>query len=408
MGKYVHKFANQAAYNQARNNNYIEPWVSYTDGKGLDYNKSRLEKLIGEPLTFEVTSSGVIKWYANNSSSSNISIQYNKNGDGWITISSNTGASAPTISVVSGDVVQFRGDNVTYCPAYNKYSSFSETTCTFRIKGNIMSLINTTDFADTSTFTGTRNFSHLFYSCTGLTDAENLILPATTLTPSCYDSLFLNCSSLSKAPQLPATTLASSCYNSMFYGTAIIKAPVLLATTLASNCYTGMFQGCSSLTEVQDVLPAMTLESYCYDQMFHTCSSLSKAPQLPATTLAEGCYNNMFRGCTGLTSAPDLPATTLSAYCYASMFYQCTNIVKAPDLPATTVLNNSYAGMFRGCSSLNYIKCLATDISASQSTYNFTDGVAATGTFVKDSTMLSWTTGVNGIPSGWTVQTASS
>lgn len=36
--QYIHYFPNQAAYEYARNNEYREPWVSYTDGKGLDYN----------------------------------------------------------------------------------------------------------------------------------------------------------------------------------------------------------------------------------------------------------------------------------------------------------------------------------------------------------------------------------
>lgn len=40
------------------------------------------------------------------------------------------------------------------------------------------------------------------------------------------------------------------------------------------------------------------------------------------------------------------------------------------------------------------------------STYEWTHGVASTGTFVKNATMTNWTTGKNGIPSGWTVQNA--
>ena len=60
--------------------------------------------------------------------------------------------------------------------------------------------------------------------------------------------------------------------------------------------------------------------------------------------------------------------------------------------------------MFSGCSSLNYIKCLATDISATDCTGNWVSGVASTGTFVKNASMTSWTEGTSGIPNGWTVQ----
>jgi hypothetical protein len=59
--------------------------------------------------------------------------------------------------------------------------------------------------------------------------------------------------------------------------------------------------------------------------------------------------------------------------------------------------------MFRDCSRLNYIKCLATDISASYCTNSWVTGVAATGTFEKTPSMTGRTTGNNGIPTNWTV-----
>jgi len=62
--------------------------------------------------------------------------------------------------------------------------------------------------------------------------------------------------------------------------------------------------------------------------------------------------------------------------------------------------------MFRNCSSLNYIKCLATNISATDCTSIWLEDVSSSGTFVKASSMSSWPTGENGIPSGWTVQNA--
>ena len=111
----------------------------------------------------------------------------------------------------------------------------------------------------------------------------------------------------------------------------------------------------------------------------------------------------MFYNCRSLITAPELPATTLTNYCYDSMFYGCTSLVTAPTLPATTLAGYCYQNMFDGCSSLKHIKCLATDISAS-SLSNWVRGVASTGTFVKAANMTSWTTGTNGIPSGWTVQ----
>ena len=88
------------------------------------------------------------------------------------------------------------------------------------------------------------------------------------------------------------------------------------------------------------------------------------------------------------------------------MFWNCTSLTTAPELPATTLASECYSGMFNGCTSLNYIKCLTTDISASNYTYDWVKGVASTGTFVKAAGMTSWKTGTSGIPRGWTVQDA--
>lgn len=97
-----------------------------------------------------------------------------------------------------------------------------------------------------------------------------------------------------------------------------------------------------------------------------------------------------------------LPATTLTKYCYSYMFMNC-RFDKAPELPATTLSDNCYKGTFDGCTSLNYIKCLATDISATNCTLNWLNNVSSTGTFVKTASMNSWPTGASGIPNGWTV-----
>ena len=59
--------------------------------------------------------------------------------------------------------------------------------------------------------------------------------------------------------------------------------------------------------------------------------------------------------------------------------------------------------MFYNCIGVNYIKMLATDISASNCLYYWTYGVASTGTFIKHSNMTSLPTGSSGIPIGWTV-----
>lgn len=275
------------------------------------------------------------------------------------------------------------------------------------------------------------SYMGMFASCSSLENAPKL--PATTLGEACYQSMFRDCTSLTVAPSLPATTLASGCYEGMFNGCTSLTTPpsILPATTLASGCYYQMFDGCtslasapslpamsveyrcyglmfsdcSSLTEAPE-LPATSLASYCYDAMFSGCTSLTVAPELPATTLSSHCYEGMFDGCTGLTTAPDLPATTLVDTCYDMMFYNCTSLTTAPELKAQTLVDDCYNRMFNGCSSLNYIKMLATGISAPRCLEEWVSGVAASGTFVKDSSMTTLPSGTSGIPTGWTVQDA--
>ena len=408
---------------------------------------------VEKPLTFNIISGGTIAWTTSDSSNTK-TIEYKLNGGKWASITSTT--TGAKINVNTGDKIQFRGSNTSYGTSASSYSTFGGSTASFEVEGNIMSLINSTNFATATTLESKYTFNGLFNGCTGLTSAENLVLPATTLVDSCYYSMFTNCAKLTTAPkelpadtltqscyaqmfwdctsltvvpklsatklatycyssmfanckslitatELPATTLATNCYYNMFKNcTSLTTAPTLPATTLANSCYRDMFYNCTSLTTASE-LPATTLEYQCYNSMFYGCTKLTQAPVLPANSLANRCYYYMFKGCTSLTEAPELPATTLAQDCYNSMFDGCTSLVNAPELPATTLETGCYSYMFYGCTKLKYIKCLATDISATNCTKNWVDGVAATGTFVKSLNMSGWTTGINGIPTGWTV-----
>lgn len=285
----------------------------------------------------------------------NCTFTFTPNNSSLIYYSLNSGSTwtqGTAVTVSSGNKVMWKGEMT----PNSGIGRFSGSTGSFHVEGNAMSLLYGDNFEGQTSLSGKDYaFKNLFSGCTTVTSAENLVLPATTLTEGCYE---------------------------------------------------GMFKGCTSLTTAP-VLSATTLEYWCYDGMFIGCTSLTTAPQLPATTLAQGCYNGMFSGCTSLTTAPSvLPATTLANWCYQGMFKGCTSLTTAPELPATTLTNWCYDGMFSGCTSLNYIKCLATNISASYCTYYWVSGVSSSGTFVKDSNMSSWSSGASGIPTNWTVQNA--
>ncbi len=101
-----------------------------------------------------------------------------------------------------------------------------------------------------------------------------------------------------------------------------------------------------------------------------------------------------------------LPSTVLTEGCYSNMFYNCTSLTTAPELPATTLAERCYRGMFNGCTSLNYIKAIFITAPSDTYTQNWVKGVAASGTFVKNAAAGWNVSGVNGIPTGWTVETA--
>ena len=87
--------------------------------------------------------------------------------------------------------------------------------------------------------------------------------------------------------------------------------------------------------------------------------------------------------------------------CYSGLFMSCKSLIKAPDLVATSLSKSCYMFMFSGCTNLKYIKCDATDISASNCTFEWVRGVASTGDFYTPAS-TAWSSGISGIPAGWT------
>ncbi|MBP3845192.1 MAG: hypothetical protein J6E48_08680, partial [Prevotella sp.] len=122
---------------------------------------------------------------------------------------------------------------------------------------------------------------------------------------------------------------------------------------------------------------------------------------------ADDTFRALFKDNTHIQNHPTkdllLPATTLTQNCYSSMFKGCTGLERAPVLPAPTLRGGCYQYMFSGCSNLSYIKCLATNITATECLNNWVEGVKSSGTFVKAASMNNWSSGDSGIPSGWTI-----
>lgn len=354
------------------------------------------------PLTFEAAEEGetIVKFTAGNNINFEDKVQYSKNNGAWTTYNS-----ADAITLSKGETVSFRGSLPAYSRVNTDYQGsnfYCDKDC--YLYGNIMSLINPTDYANanfsdqTSDVKNKYAFSQLFKGNTHIKNYptesnkyKRIVLPATTLTDACYYEMFSGCTGLTKMPTLVARKMELSCYEKMFQGcTSLRKTSMYDATNgLAQRCFMEMFSGCTSLDEMPNFKPGadVPLKSSCYQQMFENCTSLplSDSFKLPATTLAGNCYKGMFKGCTHITyiSSDMLPATTLTNQCYMEMFMGCTSLTtinklnlpagktegslapscyksmfegctelpegKVPDLPATTLAESCYERMFAGC-----------------------------------------------------------
>lgn len=336
--KYLKLFDTESNYSAYINGSEVYlPNVSLVEETGsVKYNP--VPDPSNDYLTFNVLSSGNIVW------KDNTTIQYNKNNAGWTDL-----AKSGTISVVNGDEVKFKGT----CTRINQ-TGFDGTTCSYNVRGNIMSLLGGDNFPTMTSATYSAFNALFIYN--NVIDASNLVLPATTVESYAYSRLFYGCTGLTAGPSvLPATTVGSGAYSEMFLGDRnLTAAPEILGTSIQSVACQNMFEGCANLVSVP--------------------------PILPATTLQANCYSYMFKGCTKITESPILPAETLANYCYRYMF--------------------------SGCTSLSKITCLATNISASLCTQGWVTNVKPSGTFYKNPSMSSWTRSVDGVPSGWVLTNA--
>ena len=319
----------------------VSDWLS-----GKDLPGGEAVSGLATPLTFEAAVAGAEVTLKYSSLNYHGGVKYRKSINGNWSAWGNYSDGTPVTLTNVGDKVQFAGSE----ESYDRDNFSCSEDC--YVYGNIMSLITETGFEDNKELTVDYAFGELFLDNTHLKShpTKKLYLPATTLTYGCYVCMFEGCTGLTVAPELPATTLAGFCYGYMF-------------------------EDCSSLCVVPDTLPATKMVSTCYYAMFAGCSSLTVAPVMPIKELAVNCCSNMFNSCTSMTVAPILSADKLVKQCYFRMFQRCTN--------------------------LNSITCLATDVSAEDCTYEWVRDVPGGGTFITPSG-TNWTTGIHGIPSGWT------
>ena len=219
-----------------------------------------------EPLTFTFNEAGALYWTDRHITQTSRTIEYSLNGGPWTSVKSDyygSGSSSHRgtliANVASRDVLKVRGLNDTYCiySAGSWYYQFFHSTANYSLSGNIMSLIygenfkqNETSFPSGSSY----NFSCMFYDMIGingnnntqLEDIDGLVMPATTLRQSCYESMFQGCTNLVTAPLLPATAGVTDCYKNMFNGCSSLTTVKSMLHNPSTNFTSGWLSGVNS------------------------------------------------------------------------------------------------------------------------------------------------------------------
>ncbi len=180
------------------------------------------------PLTMEALTAGTVKVNIDGTLSSGM--KYAVNGGEKTLVTTST-----DIPVSMGDKVQFYGNGTATqvyggTPGVKIQGGGSGFTC--KAYGNVMSLLDEEGFVTKTDLPGENFiFRELFKDNSALTDASDLLLPATTLAQGCYLSMFQGCTALRAAPNLPATTLVHACYYSMFSNCANLNSVRCFATS---------------------------------------------------------------------------------------------------------------------------------------------------------------------------------
>lgn len=291
-------------------------------------------KLETKPLTLTALEDSVLYF---EDPACRTSVYYRRNGSGdWTAM-----RQLKKFEMLSGEYIEFWNKSYILNDGDNLPARFYSSQGAFEVSGTITSMLNYND------------------NCTW----------------GCYDSLFLDFTSLVSAENLIfAKNPSEYCYLYLFRGaTGLAKIPKNLYpdNTAVSNAFFGAFYGCSSIPEV--VLPNI-----------EKCGSV-----------------NMFHGCTGIKSVIMKVEGDPGNCSY--MFDGCSNLQTA-EICCKTVprSNNIFQYIFNGCSNLNSIKVYFTTWQDAIPTYHWMDGVASAGTFYK-SAELPDIFGISYIPKNWDV-----
>lgn len=242
-----------------------------------------------------------------------------------------------TIAIINtGDTIIFKCIINQWGTSWDKYYYFDGSK-TFKIYGNIMSLLNGDNFISNSEFAvnSTHNFAGLFRT-TKIIDANNLILPATILYNSSYNGMFRGATNLVNGPKLlPALDVPTDGYSSMFEGCVkLVEAPEISATTVS---------GATALNRM-----------FCMNRNSKVTAAMTKGPVLRITNprAYSNVYQQLFCGNGNITEVTMLADGTGQSFTNWLNNVSSTGVVK---LLSTATLASGANGLPSGWTTETYV-----------------------------------------------------
>lgn len=259
----------------------------------------------------------------------------------------------------------------------------------------------------------TGSLAGMYYGCSGLVDANDIIINLENAPQQCMLNFFNGCTSLTKAPTITVNNVVGNsgiygmfngCTNmidasdvtitgvisgesgarSVFYNCIKLQVPPNVTITGVTGAY-GMqdfFCACRELIDASAIQLSGEAGTQAFAYMFKNCWLLKTPPTLGNITCATSGTQQfyfMFRTCLSLETTPDISKVqNYTTGCFQQMFYECSSLkeitwkldkgaipnlacyqmfyycntlakVPVDMLPATTLGEQCYQNMFQAC-----------------------------------------------------------
>lgn len=257
------------------------------------------------------------------------------------------------------------------------------------------------------------SFECMFYGCTALeTPPERIDLD--TIDNLTFCLMFANCTSLEYAPIINIRKIN-------YINDTLTPNPGRLA-------FKEMFTGCTSIVDGSGIniyfpdTSEWSGEQTCRD-MFKNCTYLENGPSINVNgnVIVNGnmTFSRSFWNCSNLENYDielnyeiDSSATITTGEGYGNYqtFYNCTNIVSGPRITRLSLRTRELEGMFISCTSLRdvYIKCDEDNAGDAFKRWLYGTGTLSgvTRTVHQAGSATLPSNSVDGVPTGWTLDTA--